>query len=295
MKRSTTLTTRWAGPAGLCFVLLVLGACTDDAKDDAGTGETGADQELGDTALVAIVNPVVNTGHNTGVPAEQGSERDGIPVNAEPGTDSPTANAGLAVVEVPVGVIEVLIGDAPALAHTVIAEGDVYDAAIAYDGSGAVLFENTPIRYAVGDGSEAIFYAPEDDLATINATLEQDDVIVVLGPGNYAGDITVKGSNVTLFGQGWSESAVTLDGSIVADGTDVRVRGLTITGSLTANGNLFGISFSVVHGPTDIKGNGGAFLRNTFCAGATVPSSNATLLDNYGIEPIPTPLEGVCP
>jgi len=45
---------------------------------------------------------------------------------------------------------------------------------------------------------------------------------------------------------------------------------------------------SVVHGTTDIKGNGGAFLRNVFCRSAKVPSSNAALLDNYGVAPLET-------
>ncbi len=73
-----------------------------------------------------------------------------------------------------------------------------------------------------------------------------------------------------------------------------ELRGLTITGDLTANGNNFGISFSVVLGGTDIKGNAGAFVRNVFCGSATVPSSNATLLDNFGIEPSMDLPVGIC-
>ena len=74
-------------------------------------------------------------------------------------------------------------------------------------------------------------------------------------------------------------------GVVTASGEKARLRGVTIAGNLSANGNDFGISFSVVKGNTDIRGNAGAFLRNVFCGTATVPSSNAKLLDNYGIEP----------
>jgi hypothetical protein len=48
------------------------------------------------------------------------------------------------------------------------------------------------------------------------------------------------------------------------------------------------MSFSRVFGDTDITGNGGAFLRNVFCGNVSVPSSNAALLDNYGVAPIET-------
>jgi hypothetical protein len=51
---------------------------------------------------------------------------------------------------------------------------------------------------------------------------------------------------------------------------------------------------SMVHGNTEIPGNGGVFLRNVFCGATTVPADNATLLDSYGLEPIATPPDGVC-
>lgn len=34
-----------------------------------------------------------------------------------------------------------------------------------------------------------------------------------------------------------------------------------------------------------------AFLRNTFCGAVQVPSSNASLLDNAGMDPLPAPIE----
>ena len=76
-----------------------------------------------------------------------------------------------------------------------------------------------------------------------------------------------------------------IDGSITANGEAVRLRGLTITGDLASKGNNFGISFSIVKGLTSITGNAGAYVRNVFCGTTTVPSSNATLLDNYGVAP----------
>ncbi len=276
-------------------------ACGDDGDSEEPQGTAGAadggDVAAGSTAIVAILNPVVNDPHTAEVPDELGTDRDGIDVDAEPGEAATTGNEGLAVVDVPVGAIDLHIGgapDEPVLGHTVVAEGDVYDAAIAYDGTGAAFFPNTPIRYAVGEKSGAFFYDPEDDFSTINARLEEDDVVVVLRPGTYIGSLDIRGQGVLLFGEGWSDRAVVLDGDVVVNGGNVRLRGVTITGDLTSNGNGFGISFSLVKGVTDIKGNAGAFLRNIFCGHATVPSSNATLLDNYGIPPLTTLPEGAC-
>lgn len=63
---------------------------------------------------------------------------------------------------------------------------------------------------------------------------------------------------------------------------------------MRVSGNDFGISFSLVKGTTLISGNGGAFVENIFCGNATVPSSNATLLDNFGVEPLTTLPPGAC-
>lgn len=275
--------------------LLMSAACTPQGVDVGNTGVTvgdTADVPAGSTVLVAIVNPVVNNPHNTGVPGEQGSVRDGIDVDPEPGGAAVTVD-GLAVVDIPVGSIDILVGPA-ALGLDVDAAGDVFDAPIAFDGERAAYFANTPIRYPVGEAGGAIFFDPDIALSEISATLEKDNVVVVLRPGVYVGDLMIKGRDVLVFGEGWGDFAVVLDGSISAEGNGIRVRGLTITGELAAKGNDFGISFSRVLGTTSITGNGGAFVRNVFCGQTVVPSTNATLLDNYGVAPIETPLPGAC-
>src|SRR5690606_5077158 len=165
---------------GLFALTAALGAlaCGDDNEPVGPGGTGGADVQAGTTAVVAVLNPVVNEAHTTGEPAELGPERDGIAIDAEPGDDAVTANDGLAVMGVPAGPIQLLIGTAPGLAYTVAAEGDLYDAAIAYDGAGAAFFTNTPIRYAVGAASGAVFFDPQDDVATIDARLDEDDLVV---------------------------------------------------------------------------------------------------------------------
>jgi hypothetical protein len=56
---------------------------------------------------------------------------------------------------------------------------------------------------------------------------------------------------------------------------------------VTVAGNQFGMAFTIVRGSTSITGNAAAFLRNSFCGAVTVPSSNASLLDNEGLDPLP--------
>jgi hypothetical protein len=118
--------------------------------------------------------------------------------------------------------------------------------------------------------------------------------IVFFRNGTYRGDLLITGDDVILFGEGFSERQVVIDGSVNVRGTGVRIRGFTITGDVTVPGNDFGMSFSVVQGETQILGNAVAFLRNSFCGPVTVPSSNATLLDNDGMAPLPDPSQELC-
>ncbi|WP_437739567.1 hypothetical protein WMF39_28025 [Sorangium sp. So ce1504] len=265
------------------FALACIGSVSCGGDDATGTPDD-VDVAAGATAIVAIVNPVVNTPHTTGVPDELGDARDGLTVTATPGDSDVTAD-GVAVVGVAPGGIELDVSGA-SIAHTVRAEGDVVDAPIAFSGSAAAFFDNTPVRYAVSEASGAIFLDPSVPLAELEGHLAEDDRVVVLRPGTYAGSITITGKGTLLYGEDFLDRAVVIDGSITAEGEEVRLRGLTITGDLTSRGNNFGISFSLVRGNVSITGNAGAFVRNVFCGETVVPSSNATLLDNYGVAPL---------
>jgi hypothetical protein len=277
----------------LILALLACQGCDDDDGDKKdGDPTDDPDVVAGSTVIVAIVNPVVNDPHNTGVPDSLGDERDGITVSAEPGGSDVTED-GVAVLSTSAGSVDLALGDA-SLSQTVAAEGDVYDAPVALNGEDATFFDATPIRYPVGKDSGAIFFDRDSSLSDIEASMAEDDSVVVLGPGVYSGDITITGKGVLLFGEGWADREVVIDGSITANGEEIRLRGLTIKGDLASKGNNFGISFSVVKGKTSITGNAGAYVRNVFCGETTVPSSNATLLDNYGVPPIETPPAGVC-
>jgi hypothetical protein len=282
-----------------CFVLaLSLATASACNNEDEPTDEAGdVDLPAGSTAIVVVLNPVPNVGHSVSLPGITGTAREGVAVVATPGGDDLTNASGIAVVGAEVGLTALRISDAdaaPELTLDVLAAGDVYDAAVAYDGAGAEYFELTPIRYAVGSGSGAIFIEPGASITDIEAELEIDDAVVVLRSGVYTGDVEIRGRGVLLFGEGFSESSVVLEGSVAVMGEAVRLRGLTIEGDVTSAGNNFGMSFSEVRGSASITGNGGAFLRNVFCGQVSIPTDNAALLDNYGLEPLTSLPEGAC-
>lgn len=141
-------------------------------------------------------------------------------------------------------------------------------------------------------GGEIVEVATGAD-ATI--ALNTDNSIVFFEEGLHVGNLSIEGDNVILFGQGFPDTSVTIDGSVEVRGTKVRLRGVTVTGGLTVFGNEFGMGFSVVHGDVQLNGQGIAFLGNVFCRGASIPSSNAALFDNEGLAPLAAPSTPTCP
>jgi hypothetical protein len=262
-----------------------------DVSDSAGTSGGAGMVVDGRTMVVVVVNPVVNTLHAAGVPGELGEERDEIAVAVEAG-GAAVAAGGLAVVEVPVGSLQLQVGPA-VLGLAVKAEGDVIDAPIGFNGDAAAFFSNTPIRHAVGaEGSTR--FAVGAMVEKIAAALNKEQAVVVLEAGVYRGDLVVRGEGVLLFGEGWAEHGVVIDGSLTVEGDDVRVRGVTITGSLRARGKKFGMSFSRVLGASEVEDGAGTFLRNIFCGEVSLEKSGGIMLDNFGLEPITQAPAGAC-
>jgi hypothetical protein len=259
----------------------------------ARSGVPDADQPFGDSAVIVVVNPTVNEGNTVAVPASLSDGRDGILVDVDPGGSATTDATGLAVInEVVSGEAGLHLDDSASLPLTVVSDGDVYDLAVAYDGTTVEAFANFPIRYGVG--GDVLLFDTESDPATVADALSTNGNIVFFRNGTYRGNLLITGDDVIFFGEGFTERQVVIDGSVTVRGTGVRIRGFTITGDITVPGNDFGMAFSVVQGETQILGNAVAFLRNSFCGPVTVPSSNATLLDNEGMAPLLNPLLELC-
>ena len=262
-----------------CFLAILLAvmavACGGDVTDP--------DMPFGETALVTILNPPENDGNTAEPPAlaTVGVEIGGVDVDVDPGGDAVTDATGLAVIkDLAAGAVNVIIEEGAILPLEIFRSGDLHDAAIAYDGGQAAFYPGFPIRYGVG-GEIVEIPTVSDPTQALNT----DDTIVFFEDGVHVGNLVIEGENVILFGEGFAEHSVVVDGNVEVRGGQVRIRGVTITGDLTVLVNNFGMSFSVVQGATQLNGQAISFLRNVFCQGANVPSSNAALYANEGLPP----------
>ncbi len=249
------------------------------------------DRPFGETSVVVIVNPPENDGNTSTPPDNIGSAVEDVGVEAVPGGSDRTDETGMAILGgVSAGPTDLAIEGGPHVDFEIVSDGDVYDAAVAYDGDSAAFYPGFPIRYGVG--GEIIVVGTDEDA---NDPLTRDDLIVFLEGGLHEGDLVIRGQNVVLYGEGFADRSAVVDGNVEVRGGDVRIRGVTITGDLTVNGNNFGMSFSVVEGDTQLQGQAISFLANVFCNGADVPSSNAALYDNEGLAPFAAPGPPICP
>ncbi len=161
----------------------------------------------------------------------------------------------------------------------VVEEKELYDVVVAYR-NGTVQQIIPPVRYPIG--GTVVEVAPGDDIARAAAS---DNTIIVLAPGSYPGNLELRAAGVLIFGA-WSLEdgpLSTIEGNVTVLGGGNRIRGVKINGRLTSNANNLSVSFSDIASAT-ITGNGVSLLRNRFTAGqASVPSSNAVLVDNTGI------------
>ena len=90
-----------------------------------------ADQPFGDSAIVVVVNPVVNEGNTVSIPAFRTDLREGLSVDVDPGGSAITDATGLVVInEVLSGDADLRVDDSAALPITVVSNGDVYDLAV---------------------------------------------------------------------------------------------------------------------------------------------------------------------
>ena len=242
------------------------------------------DIPFGQTTLVVVANPVLNT-LNQGQFPDPGSARVGITVTMTNGPIATTNAQGVAVLG-PFAPGERTIGFSGGgttgqLDVNVLAS-DLKEIAVALSGSGASLM--TEVRYAFG--GEVVEITPAMAGAQVNAELARSNIIVFFRSGSYSGDLELAGSNVTLFGEGPQGGAVTLNGDVAVPGSRNRIRGARIAGSLTVLGSDFGMSFSRVDGAFTLIGSGGVLLQNRLCGPVEVSGSTPTLLGNTGLEPL---------
>jgi hypothetical protein len=268
----------------LSMVLAVLtaGACGDD---DDNTTDPPLGIELGETTLVAFVNPIVNATTSVNIPAP-GTLRSGLAVSWNGGTSVTTDATGIAVlsdITPGTGTLAVSGSGLSGTLSTTIPDKDLEEVAVVLNGNGVTTMAS--VRYAFG--GEVVEITPSQAVSQVNAQLARSNVVVLLRGGTYRGDLRFTGSNVTLFGAGVRGGEVTIDGNVVIEGSSNRIRGARISGNLTVTGSNAGVSFSRVGGTANITGSGAVLLNNAFCGQSVVIGSNMIALNNAGLSPIP--------
>lgn len=271
--------TQWR--IGLVIALgCALAACApprDDDDDNEGAG--GAPGLFGEsTSIVLVVNPVINQGSSTTV--QPGDQRQGHRVEVvDTAIVATTDETGLAVLsDVPTGEVTLRF-DSGSVTVNVQSERDLYDVVVAVrpDGVEHVI---PPVRYPIS--GEVIVVEPGADLED---AASEDGAIVLLKPGAYPGNVELRAEGALLYGA-WDPfdgSGSIIEGDVTALGGNTRMRGVRVEGSLTTSANGFSAGFNEL-GSATLTGNGVSLIRNVFeSENATVPSSNAVLVDNTGV------------
>jgi len=266
--------------------VLAVGAGFTGCTCGPGEGDP-TDVELGDTALVVVVNPRINDLNSATVPAPGGS-RAGVTVGLGEVTPRTTGPEGIAVFGgLDGGATSLEIGGGT-LPLTLTA-GELRELAVSSEG--ASLQTMADIRYDFV-GSEVIELDAGLSNAEVNAALNGSNRIVLVRGGTYTGDLVFNGSNVTLFGEGAAGGRVVLDGNVEVNGSGNRIRGARITGDLLMDGSDFALTFSQVEGESTITGSDIVLLYNRLCGTTAITGGNLTVLENAGLPPLS--LDGGC-
>jgi hypothetical protein len=264
----------------LTMISLLMTACGGSSTTD---DVDPTDVRFGDTALVVVVNPTVNDANRHTVPTP-GDVHENVTVASDDGIADTTGADGIAVLApVTAGTRTItLSGGGLSGSFTVMmAAGALREVAVAATaGTAAVMVD---LDYKT---DQVVELAPTMTNAEVNDALKPSDRVVFFKGGIYAGDLDFSGSRVTLFGEGVLGGTVTLQGNITMSGSDSRIRGTHITGSLTIPASGTGLSFSRVDGVTTSEGSDATILANALCGSEQVTGSGSIVVGNAGAAPV---------
>jgi hypothetical protein len=262
----------------LALVLVLAAAC--GGGDEEGIDPT--DVRFGDTALVVTVNPAINDGNKRSV-AAPGTARGGIKLRSDDGIADTTGTDGIAVLApltAGTRTITVSGGGIDASFTVTMGAGELREVAVAAQDTRAQVMVNIDYKSA-----RTVELSPAMTSAQVNAALGVSDSLVFLAGGVYSGDLDFSGSRVTLFGEGVLGGTVTIQGNVRMSGSDSRIRGARITGTLTVPASGTGLSFSRVDGTTTVTGSDATLLANALCGNASITGSGSLAVGNGGVPP----------
>jgi hypothetical protein len=265
----------------LALAFVIAAACGGD--DNPGIDPT--DVKFGDTALVVVVNPTVNDANRRNVPTP-GTVRAGVTVSTDDGVSNETAADGIAVLApLTPGMRTVTLsgGGLDSSFTVMLAAGALREVAVAATGAQAQLMVNLDYK-----SDNAFEVTPAMTIAQVNDALKVSDRVVFIRGGTYTGDLDFSGSRVTLFGEGVLGGTVVLQGNVMMSGSDSRIRGTRVSGTLTIPASGTGLSFSRVDGAVTASGSDTTLLENDLCGTANVTGSGSLAVGNAGVAPIAT-------
>jgi hypothetical protein len=267
-------------PSRAFVCALVLSACGDGGTTPDANSPT--DVPFGTTAIVVVVNPVVNDANRFTVPTP-GSIKAGVTLRTDDNVTATTGPDGIAVLApVTAGTRTITVSGAVngGSFAVMVADRTLREVALATDQGRAEIMVNVDYK-----ADQAFQLAPTMTNAEVNGVLAVSDRVVFVQGGHYTGDLDFSGSRVTLFGEGVLGGNVVLEGNITVTGSDSRIRGTAITGSLTMPASKVGLSFSRVDGPVMSQGSDGMLLANKLCGDEIVSGSGTIVVGNAGMAP----------
>jgi hypothetical protein len=278
LKNVLAMTTR----ALVC--LLMLSACGDAGGSAMPDANSPTDIPFGTTAIVVVVNPTINDANaKTGLPAP-GNVVSGVTLTTDDNVSATTGADGIAVLApVTAGTRTIAVSGAVAggTFTVMVADKTLREVALATDTGSAQVMVNVDYK-----ADQAFEVSPTMSSAEVNDILAVSDRVVFFKGGAYVGDLTFGGSRVTLFGEGVLGGNVSLQGNMTVTGSDSRIRGTHITGSLTIPASKVALSFSRVDGAVMSEGSDGMLLANALCGTETITGSGTIVVGNRGAAPI---------
>ena len=273
----------------MTYRALLLGFLVACGGSSSGSGADANDPTnvaFGTTAIVVVVNPVINTANmHTGVPPA-GTVQSGVTLTTDDGVKATTGPSGIAVLAPVMAGTRTITVSGTGVTGTVsvmVAAGALHEVAIATDASGTQRMLDVDYKT-----DQAVHLDPTMSTSQVNDALKISDRVVFMAGGTYTGDLDFSGSRVTLFGEGVLGGKVTINGNVTVSGSDSRIRGTDITGTFTVPASGVGLTFSHVTGATTSQASDGMYLANALCGTTAITGSGTYVLGNAGIAPTTT-------
>jgi hypothetical protein len=122
---------------------------------------------------------------------------------------------------------------------------------------------------------------PIDGQRNVDLGKENKGVVSIDGDDDgvdVAGDVTSRGNNVTVYGQGPAVSVI--GGKVVAEGNNFAMRGVTVKGNVELTGNNAALVLCVVEGDVIIHGNNTVIADCSVLGKIEIVGNNSVLVAN---------------